>query len=93
MKRRSVHVFELRQCSDLSRHIKEPQNCIYCFNFFKNDSLKAEGPETLFHIRSNLLCLLCQCVVSSLFALRCIFHCVRTCSVRAALYVGHSNSN
>ncbi len=83
MKRRSVHVFELRQCSDLSRHINEPQNCIYCFNFFKNDSLKAEGPETLFHIRSNLLCLLCQCVVSSLFALRCIFHCVRTCSVRA----------
>ncbi len=35
MKRRSVHVFELRQYSDLSRHIKEPQNSIYCFNFFK----------------------------------------------------------
>ncbi len=79
MKRCSVHVFELRQYSDLSRHIKEPQNCIYCFNFFKNDSLKAEGPETLFHTRSNLLCLLCQCVVSFLFALRRIFHCVRTC--------------
>ncbi len=43
--------------------------------------LKAEGPETLFHTRSNLLCLLCQCVVSFLFALRCIFHCVRTCVV------------
>ncbi len=26
MKRRLVHVFELRQNSDLSRHIKEPQN-------------------------------------------------------------------
>ncbi len=75
MKRRSVHVFELRQYSDLSPHIKEPQNCIYCLNFFKNDSLKAEGPETLFHTRSNLLC---RCFVSFLFALRCIFHCVRT---------------
>ncbi len=81
MKRRSVHVFELRQYSDLSRHIKEQQKFIYCLNFFKNDSLKAEGPETLFHTRSNLLCLLCQCVVSFLFALRCIFHCVRTCVV------------
>ncbi len=82
MKRRLVHVFELRQYSDLSWHIKEPQNCIYCLNFFKNDSLKAEGPETLFHTRSNLLGLLCRCVVSFLFALRCIFHCVRTCVVR-----------
>ncbi len=54
-------------------------------------NLKAEGPETLFHIRRNLLCLLCRCVVSFLFALRCIFHCVRTwCVVRAALF-GNSN--
>ncbi len=37
---------------------------------------EAEGPETLFHIRSNLLC---QCVFSFLFALQCIFHCMRTC--------------
>ncbi len=37
MKRRSAHVFELRQYSDLSRHIKESQNGIYCLNFFKND--------------------------------------------------------
>ncbi len=50
----------------------------YFFFFFKWLNLKAEGPETLFHIRSNLLCLLCQCVVSFLFDLRCIFHCVRT---------------
>ncbi len=75
MKRRLVHVFELRQYSDLSRHIEEPQNGIYCLNFFKNE---AEGPETLFHIRSNLLCLLCRCVVSFLFALRYMFYCVRT---------------
>ncbi len=26
---------ELRKYSDLSRHIKEPQNGIYCLNFFK----------------------------------------------------------
>ncbi len=69
MKRRSVHVFELRQYSDLSRHIKESQNVFYCLNFFKNDSLKAESPETLSHTRSNLLCLLCRCFVSFLFAL------------------------
>ncbi len=78
MKRQSVHVFELRQYSDLS-HIKEPNNGILLFEFLlKWLNLKAEGPETLFHIRSNLLCLLCRCFVSFLFALRCIFHCVRT---------------
>ncbi len=31
-------MFELRQYSDLSRHIEEPQNGIYCLNFFKNVS-------------------------------------------------------
>ncbi len=36
MKRRLVHVFELRQYSDMSRHIKEPQNSIYCLNLHKN---------------------------------------------------------
>ncbi len=30
MKTRSVHVFELRQYSNLSRHIEEPQSGIYC---------------------------------------------------------------
>ncbi len=44
-------------------------------------SLKAESPETLFHIKSNLLCVLCRCVVSFLFAMWCIFHCVRRCVV------------
>ncbi len=70
MKRRSVHVFELRQYSDLSRHIIEPQNGIYCLNFFKNYNLKAESPDSLFHTRSNLLCLVCRHVFSFLFALR-----------------------
>ncbi len=36
MKRRLVQFFELRQYSDLSQHIEEPQNNIYCLNFFKN---------------------------------------------------------
>ncbi len=31
-----------------------------------------------FHTKSNLLCLVCQLVVSFLFAPWCIFHCVRT---------------
>ncbi len=34
--------------NDLSRHIKEHQNCIYCSNFGQN--LKS---ETLFHVKSN----------------------------------------
>ncbi len=46
MKRRLVHVFEPRQYSDLSRHIKEPQNSFYRLNFFKNDkNLKTESPR------------------------------------------------
>ncbi len=32
-------------------------------------SLKMTQFKTLFHIRSNLLCLVCQCVVSSLFGM------------------------
>ncbi len=32
-------MFELRQYSDLSQHIEEPQNGIYCLNFFSNDSI------------------------------------------------------
>ncbi len=40
MKRRLVHVlFELRRYNDLSRHIKEPHNGIYCLNFLKNDKI------------------------------------------------------
>ncbi len=51
MKRQSVHVFELRQYSDLS-HIKEPNNGILLFEFLlKLLNLKAEGPEALFRIK------------------------------------------
>ncbi len=32
-------LLELRCYSDLSQHIKEPQNSIYCLNFFKNDKI------------------------------------------------------
>ncbi len=77
MKRRSVHMFELRQYSDLSRYIEEPQIGIYCFNFLKKFfTLKAESPETLFHISSNLLSSLQFPLCSEMF-----FHCVRTCVV------------
>ncbi len=66
---------ELRRYSDLARYIKEPQNGIYCLNLEKWQHFKA---ETLFHTRSNLLCLVCRHIVSVLFAPHCIFHCVRT---------------
>ncbi len=32
-------LLELRHYSDLSRHIKEPQNGIYCLYFLKNDKI------------------------------------------------------
>ncbi len=40
--RRSVHVSIdlIRQYSDLSQHIKEPQNGIYCLNFLNYHILK-----------------------------------------------------
>ncbi len=43
---------ELRQYNDLSRHIKEPQNAIYCLNFLKKDNFKANRKPIVF---SNLL--------------------------------------
>jgi len=50
--------------------------------------------NTLFHIKSNLVCPVFQCVVSVLSAQRCTFHCVRReHGVRAAWLFGHSNSN
>ncbi len=52
--------------SDLSWHIKGPQNSIYCLN-----------AEALYHTKSDLLCLVCRHVVSFLFAPRCIFHYIR----------------
>jgi len=72
MKRQSVHMpFELGHNSDLSRHIKELQNCVFLFEFLtKWQNVKA---ETLFHTRSNLLCLDSWHVVSFLFAPQCIF--------------------
>ncbi len=45
MKRRSVHVFELRQYSDLSRHIEEPQNGIYLYK--PNRPLRSLGSSQL----------------------------------------------
>ncbi len=49
-----------RQYSNLSQHIKEPQNGICCWNFLKKiHILKC---KTLFHTRSNLQsCLLLRC--------------------------------
>ncbi len=58
------------QCSDLSWHIEVV--------FIVLIPLKMTQFKTLFHIKSNLLCLVYRCVVSFLFALQCIFHCVRT---------------
>ncbi len=75
-----------RQYSDLPQHIKEPHNLSYCLNFLKNYNLKA---ETLFHTRSNLLCL----VVSFLFASNFSLLEKMMCTVRVALFVGLSNSN
>ncbi len=44
--RRSVHVSIdlIRQYSDLSQHIKEPQNVIYCLNFCKNYHILKRRP-------------------------------------------------
>ncbi len=50
-KEEEVHVsLELRQNSDLSRHIKEPQNSIYCLNFFKKNT-KFEVTGTVLFLR------------------------------------------
>ncbi len=65
---------KLRHYSDLSRHIKVPQNAIYCLNLFKKwQNLKA---KTSFHSKSNLLCLVCQPVFSFLCAARFFTWCV-----------------
>ncbi len=69
-------MFELRQYSDLSRQTKHNTKWYLLFKLFLND------PETLFHIRSNLLCLLCRVLsVSSLLC--CVFFTAweRVCSV------------
>jgi len=56
----------------ICQHIKEPLNGMYCLNFFKK--WPNSKVESLFHIKSNLVCQL----VRVLFALQCIFLCVRT---------------
>ncbi len=68
MKRRSL---ELRQYSDLSRHIKEPQSGIYCLNFFKKDKIWKLRP--CFIPKATCCCQfpLCSTILY-------IFHCVRT---------------
>ncbi len=47
----------------------------------------------MLHIKSNLLCLVCQCVVSVLFALYFSLRDNMIYGVRVAWLVGHSNSN
>ncbi len=57
----------------LELKMKEPQNDIYCLNFFKN--YKIWNLRVL--IRYLVCCLVCRHIVSFLFALWCMFHCVR----------------
>ncbi len=61
---------QLRLYSDLSQHIKEPQNCIYCLHFLKNLKIWKRR-----HASRNLLCIVCRSIVSFLFG---IFHRMRT---------------
>ncbi len=74
--------FELRCYSDLSRHIKKPQNWIYCL-FLKRQHLNA---ETMFHTKSNLFCFVCWHAV---VAMQCKFHFMRTYGVREPLGLSH----
>ncbi len=66
---------ELRHYSDLSCHIRVTKRYLLFEFLTKWQNWKA---QSLFHTRSNLLCLVCRHVVSFLFAPGCIFHCVRT---------------
>ncbi len=46
-----VHMLlELRQYSDLSRHIKEPQNCIYCLILKKRPCFIPEVTYSVFSV-------------------------------------------
>ncbi len=86
---------ELRQYSDLLQHIKEPQNCIHCWNtlFEKWHILKAESPETLFLTRRNRSCLSACCQFPLCSAMYFVMRENMMCSVRATWLVKHSNSN
>ncbi len=68
-----VHMpLELRHYSDTWKRHK----IVFIVWILKqNDNLKT---ETLFHTKSNLLCLVCRSVVNVLFAPQCIFQCVST---------------
>ncbi len=70
-------LLELRHYSNLSCHRVTKHYLLFEF-LTKWQNWKA---QSLFHTRSNLLCLVCRHVVSFLFAPGCIFHCVRTCVV------------
>uniref|UniRef100_A0A8C1HM29 endothelin-converting enzyme 1 n=1 Tax=Cyprinus carpio carpio TaxID=630221 RepID=A0A8C1HM29_CYPCA len=64
MKRRAV---ELRQYSDLSGHIEEPQNGLYCLNFFKNVKIRPNQTTEIHKIK-----IICIFFVSSL--MHCKYH-------------------
>ncbi len=75
----------------VTTHWRAMINKQYLFEFFKWPHLKA---KTLFHTKSNLLCLVCWHVVSVLFSPQCIFHCVRTwCVGKVAWLVSRSINN
>ncbi len=46
---------ELRQYSDLSQHIKEPQNGIYCLNFLQNDTILKLTPCFIPNVTCSVL--------------------------------------
>ncbi len=87
MKRWLVHVLlELRCYSDLSRHIKEPQNDIYRLNFLKNENIWKLRPCFIPEVTCFVFS---RRAVRFLFAPQCIFLLREDtmCSVRAALSV------
>ncbi len=69
----SSHVWTEAIQGSVTTHWRATKQYLLFEFLWKWHNIKAKCPETLFHIRSTLLCLLCQCVVSFLFALRCIF--------------------
>ncbi len=92
-KRWSVHMsVELRHYSNLSRHIKEPQNSIYCLNFLQNDK---NWKLRLCFIPKVTCSVLSVGVLSVYSLLRDVFFTAREHDVwlRAAWLVRHSNSN
>ncbi len=76
--KRSVHVATLTEAIQWSV-IKEPQNNVYCLNFYKNDKiwkLKVMRPCFIQEVTCSVLSV---CVLS-VYSLLChvLFHCVRT---------------